>query len=156
MSTITTETKQATEHLENLSICQLRQLLIEQFNREQLVSVIASVVPLSAVLSVVPSLRVVKQRVYEALGVADTAAVRAIALEKGWIELGADFRRKDTWLRIEQCLGAEVVESGDRFDQMNTRQLRALAKEVKLPGWGKIVKAGGTEGLRVALREFLA
>lgn len=41
-------------------------------------------------------------------------------------------------------------------DQLNVRELRAMAKEVKLPRWGAIVKGQGAEGLRKALKLHLS
>lgn len=145
-----------TDHLNNLTISQLRYLCVERLEKQELASVLASKLTLEEASAIAPSITVIKQRVYQALGVGDTKSVKAIAFDKGWIKEKDDFRKKSTWLKIQQqLLSLEPTIYRSEFDDMTVRQLRTKAAELKLPGWGRIIKQEGAEGLRTALKQYL-
>lgn len=144
-----------TDHLNNLTLSQLRCLCTERLEKQELASVLASKLTLEEASAIAPSITVIKQRVYQALGVNDTKGVKAIALKNGWVDGKVDFRKKSTWLKIQQQLSSrEEISKQSEFDDMTVRQLRAKAAEVKLPGWGKIIKQQGADGLRNALKSM--
>ncbi|MGB3205191.1 MAG: hypothetical protein WBB28_09400 [Crinalium sp.] len=146
-----------TDHLNNLTLSQLRCLCTERLEKQELASVLASKLTMEEASAIAPSITVIKQRVYQALGVNDTKGVKAIAFDKGWISEKDDFRKKSTWLKIQQQLSnIEPTVSKSEFDDLTVRQLRAKAAEFKLPGWGKIIKEQGAEGLRNVLKQYSA
>ena len=165
------------EKLQQLSAAQLQDLFKKTFNQTQLIEILSQNLSLETVAQIPPAMKVIKTRIYKQLGFSTTKEVKQFAIAESIVAPSADFRKKETWLKVqnwidnpEVCLLPKAEETQveavvepvseteslkSAVQTMNVRKLRETAKTVKLPNWGTIVNKQGAEALRSALLQFL-
>ena len=171
---------QVASHLRILSESELQKLFKKTFTQEQLIQALSQRLTLDDVSQIPPCMKFIKDRVYRRLGMYTTKEVKEFAIAESIVAPSADFRKKETWLKVQRwidnpevCLlpkaeetEVEAIETvvepvsetevlKASIQTMNVRKLRETAKAIKLPQWGNIVNKQGAEALRSALLQFL-
>lgn len=171
---MTTQAQMAiASHLKALSTSQLQDLFKKSLSQEQIIEILSQKLDIETVSKIPPSMKIAKERIYKQLGMSTTKEVKEWAIAESIVNQSADFRRKETWLKIQSWIdnspnqstetegetatepASETNELKTAIRTMNVRKLRLTAKTVKLPNWGTIINQQGAEALRSALLQYL-
>ena len=156
-------------HLQTLSSAQLQDLFKKSLSQSQIIEILSQKLDIETVSKIPPSMKIVKERIYKQLGFSTTKEVKAFAIAESILPQSADFRKKETWLQIQNWIdnspnqstetatepASETNELKTAIRTMNVRKLRETAKTIKLPNWGTIINQQGAEALRSALLQYL-